>query len=123
MAFEDLGKQIKSKYPEYQDIPDFELGQKVLEKYPEYLDIVTKIPQDKTGRQQLQQKLKSPAELNLGLPPIGGMKTTTPFFPPQKIYKPGEVLRAEALPGAVERITAEPPKLPTTFGEKVEKVG
>ena len=64
------------------------------------------------------------AGLNLGLPSIGGMKTTTPFFPPRKIYKPGEVLRAEALPGAIEKVVTgyEGLKLPSTFGEKAGKV-
>jgi len=35
-----LGKMIKIKYPEYNDLSDEELGGKMLAKYPEYQDIV-----------------------------------------------------------------------------------
>jgi hypothetical protein len=42
MSLADLGKKVKVKYPEYNDLPDEELGKKVLKKYPEYGDIVSK---------------------------------------------------------------------------------
>lgn len=41
MTIEQFGQQIKSKYPQYKDIPDNELGQKMLTKYPQYQNIIT----------------------------------------------------------------------------------
>lgn len=38
MAYADLGKKIKAKYPEYQDMDDIELGKRMVQKYPEYSD-------------------------------------------------------------------------------------
>jgi hypothetical protein len=42
---EKFGQTIKTKYPEYKDIPDRDLGLKMLQKYPEYKDVVV----DNTG--------------------------------------------------------------------------
>lgn len=36
MTIEQLGQKIKTKYPQYKDIPDADLGQKMVEKYPVY---------------------------------------------------------------------------------------
>lgn len=41
MTIEQFGQQIKSKYPQYQDIDDAELGQKMLTKYPQYQDLIS----------------------------------------------------------------------------------
>lgn len=38
MAYADLGKKIKAKYPQYQDMDDAELGKRMVAKYPEYSD-------------------------------------------------------------------------------------
>jgi hypothetical protein len=40
MTTEQLGQQIKQKYPQYKDVPDGELGQKMLIKYPKYKGVV-----------------------------------------------------------------------------------
>ena len=37
-TIEDLGKLVKAKYPEYNDLSDADLGRKVRAKYPEYSD-------------------------------------------------------------------------------------
>jgi hypothetical protein len=42
---EDLGKMVKVKHPEYQDMGDIELGQKVKEKHPDYSDFAD-MPQE-----------------------------------------------------------------------------
>lgn len=41
MTIEQFGQQIKTKYPQYQDVSDAELGQKMLSKYPQYQDMIT----------------------------------------------------------------------------------
>jgi len=37
MKIEEFAQKIKTKYPEYQTVPDAELGQKMLAKYPQYI--------------------------------------------------------------------------------------
>lgn len=44
MTIEQFGQQIKTKYPEYQDLPDKEIGEKMITKYPQYQDMIDKIP-------------------------------------------------------------------------------
>jgi len=39
-TIEQFGQVIKTKYPQYADIPDVELGQKMLAKYPQYADMI-----------------------------------------------------------------------------------
>ena len=44
MNYLELGQQVKTKYPQYQNIADEELGMKIAKKYPEYqkmIDITT----------------------------------------------------------------------------------
>lgn len=36
MTIEELGKSVKAKYPQYQNVDDATVGQKILEKYPTY---------------------------------------------------------------------------------------
>jgi len=38
---ETLAQKIKSKYPQYNDIPDAQLEQKILAKYPQYADLTS----------------------------------------------------------------------------------
>ena len=56
MKIEDFGKQIKTKYPQYADIPDAELGQKMLAKYPEYSDLIDAEVQQTAPKRDLLQK-------------------------------------------------------------------
>lgn len=42
MKLEEFAQKIKTKYPEYQAIPDAELGQKMLAKYPQYISQIDK---------------------------------------------------------------------------------
>ena len=44
MKIEEFGQQIKTKYPEYQDMPDKDIGEKMLVKYPQYQDMITNEP-------------------------------------------------------------------------------
>ena len=41
MTIEEFGQQIKSKYPQYNDLSDGDLGNKMLQKYPQYQDMIT----------------------------------------------------------------------------------
>lgn len=40
-ATTDFAEKIKTKYPQYKDIPDDELTKKILDKYPQYKDMVS----------------------------------------------------------------------------------
>ena len=51
LSISQFGKKVKSKYPDYADIPDEELGRRMLEKHPEYGDMVsTSTSEQKTPR-------------------------------------------------------------------------
>lgn len=41
MTPEQLGQKIKSKYPQYQGLSDFEVGTNILKKYPQYGEVVS----------------------------------------------------------------------------------
>jgi len=41
ISYKDFSAKIKSQYPEYADIDDFELSQKIIEKYPVYEEKVS----------------------------------------------------------------------------------
>ena len=40
MTIEEFGKQIKTKYPQYQSVDDAELGNKMIAKYPQYKAVI-----------------------------------------------------------------------------------
>lgn len=40
ITLSEFGQRIKTKFPQYSDIPDEELGGKMVEKYPEYSDMI-----------------------------------------------------------------------------------
>lgn len=40
MTIEEFGKRVREKYPQYNDLSDFDIGQRVLNKYPQYQDLV-----------------------------------------------------------------------------------
>ena len=41
MTYEELGQQIKAKYPVYNQYPDEEIGKRVATKYPQYASLIT----------------------------------------------------------------------------------
>jgi len=40
MTIDEFGRKIKNKYPQYNDLNDFDLGLRVLKQYPQYLDLI-----------------------------------------------------------------------------------
>lgn len=42
MTIEEFGRQIKTKYPAYRDMPDKEIGEKMINKYPQYGNLVNR---------------------------------------------------------------------------------
>ena len=48
MTIEEFGQQIKSKYPQYQDLGDSDIGQKMLTKYPQYRDLINTTSPEQT---------------------------------------------------------------------------
>lgn len=66
MTVQELGKLMKTKYPQYQDIPDDELGNRILAKYPEY--------QSRISRPEVKEKTGTAQKILGGIASITGGK-------------------------------------------------
>lgn len=60
---EEIGKRVKAKYPQYQNMSDSEVGKRVMEKYPQYGG---QQPEQQKGEGLLHQLLVQPYETTLG---------------------------------------------------------
>ena len=77
MTIEQFGQQIKSKYPQYNDLPDAEVGQKVLTKYPQYSDMIDSSDQEPPQQAEnlhptFNPEAKPNADLAIGVAKSGG---------------------------------------------------
>lgn len=54
LTLEEFGQRVKTKYPEYKDMPDAELATKMLAKYPEYADMVEVKKKEQSGNSTME---------------------------------------------------------------------
>ena len=71
-TIEDLGKLVKAKYPEYNDLSDADLGRKVRAKYPEYSDFTDTQLTGFEGSRTPEADIKSAERYKPWLPLVTG---------------------------------------------------
>jgi hypothetical protein len=95
---DEFGQKVKSKYPQYANIPNQALTQAVIKKYPQYAQAVQQQPQQPAMQQQgvppPQPQAGNPGQMPPQQPPMGGQpqaqQPMNPALNPailQKIYK------------------------------------
>lgn len=106
---QEFGQLIKSKYPDYQNVPDEELGNMVLQKYPDYQTLISQSapesqPSEKNVLLKTGEGVSNLSGLGGAAKAIGGATAV--------IEQPSITRRVEGSVKNVDSLIAEAKKLP-----------